>query len=142
MEDRESFLRQLNRDIARHIRRAEQAQLTPVVRLNMGSDLDWMKVVQGTFPVISGDNHDVRLPELDGSRLSDGMSTCGLPTATILDNLAREKSKESPKEFTRLVEIKAIPATMTRKSQGYSTRRGGQKRPLLPFGSVQMWNYL
>jgi hypothetical protein len=148
MEDRESFLKQLNRDIARHIRRAEQAQLTPVVRLNMGSDLDWLEVIQqwpclqfidytkirsrfesylngdlpenyhltfsrhekhkdslierflnlggnvahvfsepelpdtlqvgqGTFPVISGDNHDVRLPELDGSGVIVGLRLKG-----------------------------------------------------------------
>ena len=148
MEDRESFLRQLNRDIAKHIRRAEQAQLTPVVRLNMGSDLDWMEVIQqwpyllfidytkirsrfeshlsGQLPsnyhltfsrhekhketlierflslggnvaqvfkepelpktlqiggrsyaIISGDEHDVRLPELDGTGVVVGLKLKG-----------------------------------------------------------------
>ncbi len=148
MEDRDSFLKQLNRDIAKHIRRAEQAQLTPVIRLNMGSDLDWLDVIRHwpclqfidytkirsrfesylcgqlpsnyhltfsrhekhkesllkkflnsggnvaqvfsadglpdkhsvggqIFPVISGDNHDVRLPELDGSGVIIGLRLKG-----------------------------------------------------------------
>jgi hypothetical protein len=45
-DDREAFIQQLHRDIARHVRRAEQAQLSPVIRLNMASDLDWISVIE------------------------------------------------------------------------------------------------
>ena len=45
-QDRQSFLAQLNRDIWQHVRRAERAQLTPLIRLNMASDLDWFEVIQ------------------------------------------------------------------------------------------------
>lgn len=45
-EDRQSFLEQLHRDIAKHVRRAERAQLRPVIRLNIGSDLDWTEVIE------------------------------------------------------------------------------------------------
>lgn len=45
-QDRESFLAQLNHDIGLHLRRAERAQLTPLIRLNMASDLDWIETIE------------------------------------------------------------------------------------------------
>lgn len=44
-DDRAGFLADLDRDIAAHVRKAEQLQLVPIVRLNVGSDLDWCDVV-------------------------------------------------------------------------------------------------
>ncbi|WP_449336652.1 GP88 family protein [Stieleria maiorica] len=43
---RRSFINQLNRDIANHVRRAERDQFVPVVRLNVASDLDWTDVIE------------------------------------------------------------------------------------------------
>lgn len=43
---RRSFIDQLNRDIANHIRRAERRQSIPVVRLNVASDLEWFDVIE------------------------------------------------------------------------------------------------
>jgi len=43
--DRGGFIDQLHRDISRHVRRAERFQLTPLVRLNVASDLDWTDVI-------------------------------------------------------------------------------------------------
>lgn len=45
-EDRPSFLAQLHRDIALHVRRSEKLQLVPLIRLNMASDLDWTDVIE------------------------------------------------------------------------------------------------
>ncbi len=45
-EDPASFVAQLHRDIGQHVRRAERAQLKPLIRLNMASDLDWLEVIQ------------------------------------------------------------------------------------------------
>ena len=44
-DDRQSFVAQLHRDIGQHVRRAERAQLNPLIRLNMASDLDWLEVI-------------------------------------------------------------------------------------------------
>lgn len=44
-ESPEGFIRQLHRDIAQHVRRAEMAQLVPLIRLNVASDLDWTEVI-------------------------------------------------------------------------------------------------
>lgn len=43
--DRAGFLADLDRDIASHVRRAERAGLRPIVRLNVGSDLDWFETI-------------------------------------------------------------------------------------------------
>ncbi|GAB5444323.1 MAG: hypothetical protein Fues2KO_46720 [Fuerstiella sp.] len=159
LEDRDSFLRQLHRDIARHVRRAEQAQLRPIIRLNMASDLDWLEVIERwpcttfidytkirsrfekylrrdlpenyfltfsrhekhkrtlllkllnaggnvaqvfekaelpqtanigpqKFPVVDGDRHDVRLPEIDGSGVIVGLRLKGT-------NASKQKAKLS-----------------------------------------------
>jgi hypothetical protein len=45
-DDRAGFLADLHRDITRHVRRAEIAKLTPLVRLNVASDLDWLEVIE------------------------------------------------------------------------------------------------
>ncbi|TWT66925.1 hypothetical protein Pla123a_43540 [Posidoniimonas polymericola] len=45
-EDRRGFLAQLHHDIAQHARRADRALLRPMVRLNVGSDLDWREVIE------------------------------------------------------------------------------------------------
>ncbi len=45
-DDRAAFLADLHRDITRHVRRAETAKLTPLVRLNVASDLDWLEVIE------------------------------------------------------------------------------------------------
>ena len=44
--DRPAFLDRLNRDIDRHVQRAQCDQLIPLVRLNVASDLDWVDVVE------------------------------------------------------------------------------------------------
>lgn len=44
-DDRAGFLADLDRDIAAHVRRAEKFQLTPIIRLNVGSDLDWLPTI-------------------------------------------------------------------------------------------------
>ena len=44
--DRESFETQLHLDIALHVKRAESEGRIPTVRLNAGSDLDWMHVIR------------------------------------------------------------------------------------------------
>jgi hypothetical protein len=36
----------LDRDIALHVRRAEIGGLRPLIRLNVGSDLDWLQVIE------------------------------------------------------------------------------------------------
>lgn len=44
-DDRAGFLADLDRDIVSHVRRAERLGLTPIIRLNVGSDLDWLETI-------------------------------------------------------------------------------------------------
>lgn len=44
-EDRQQFIAQLNREIANFLRRTEQLQTKPLIRLNVASDLDWFDVI-------------------------------------------------------------------------------------------------
>ena len=43
--DRPAFIDRLDRDIANHVRLAERKQLTPLVRLNVASDLEWFDII-------------------------------------------------------------------------------------------------
>ena len=48
-EDRRGFLAQLRKEIAAHVRRADRAGLTPCVRLNGTSDIQWELVAPELF---------------------------------------------------------------------------------------------
>ena len=43
--DRQSFVAELNRDIANFVRLAERKRITPLIRLNVASDLEWFDVI-------------------------------------------------------------------------------------------------
>ncbi len=47
--DRPAFIERLNKDIAALVRRAEKYQVTPLIRLNVASDLEWFDVIK-TWP--------------------------------------------------------------------------------------------
>ena len=49
--DRPAFIERLNKDIAALVHRAEKYQVTPLIRLNVASDLEWFDVsVTGNPP--------------------------------------------------------------------------------------------
>jgi len=49
LDDRKAFLRDLERDIDRHARHAEERKLKPCVRLNATSDVNWFKTAPWLF---------------------------------------------------------------------------------------------
>jgi hypothetical protein len=44
-ESREGLIRQLHRDISKHVERAHKSNLIPLIRLNVASDLDWIEKI-------------------------------------------------------------------------------------------------
>jgi Gene product 88 len=53
-EDRESFLAQLRKDIKALVRKAEKANMTPAIRLNGTSDIEWTRLgIMNEFPDVT-----------------------------------------------------------------------------------------
>ena len=52
-EDRESFMTQLRKDIKALVRKAEKANMTPAIRLNGTSDIEWTRTgIMNEFPEV------------------------------------------------------------------------------------------
>ena len=52
-EDRESFMTQLRKDIKALVRKAEKANMTPAIRLNGTSDIEWTRLgIMNEFPEV------------------------------------------------------------------------------------------